>query len=177
VGTADEAVEVEQAVERVSGVAGVESYLHVGLGPGDTRPSTGRAAEKPSPALGRLLDAATRAGVPTGATGSVVRAILATFAGRLPAGERDQVAAHLPSDVRELFTIPRQVGQVRPPRNVPQLIARVSSSAPEVLHTDAEAVIEAVLHELRSLVPDEAGDVAAVLPAKLQDLWQDERPT
>ncbi|MST33918.1 BON domain-containing protein, partial [Acidimicrobiaceae bacterium USS-CC1] len=39
VGSAEDARQLERAVEAVSGVAGVESYLHVGLGAGDTRPS------------------------------------------------------------------------------------------------------------------------------------------
>jgi hypothetical protein len=34
----------------VSGVAGVDSWLHVGLIAGDTRPSTGRAVVQPSEA-------------------------------------------------------------------------------------------------------------------------------
>ena len=32
---------LEHAIVRVSGVRGVESHLHVGLAPGDTRPSEG----------------------------------------------------------------------------------------------------------------------------------------
>lgn len=42
VATTDDAEELVAAVERVPGVAGVESRLHVGLLPGDTRPSEGR---------------------------------------------------------------------------------------------------------------------------------------
>ena len=42
VGTAADAEDLVAAVERVPGVAGVESHLHVGLIPGDTRPSEGR---------------------------------------------------------------------------------------------------------------------------------------
>ena len=35
--------EIDTAVAAVSGVAGVDSWLHVGLIAGDTRPSAGRA--------------------------------------------------------------------------------------------------------------------------------------
>lgn len=42
VATPADADELVAAVERVPGVAGVESRLHVGLIPGDTRPSEGR---------------------------------------------------------------------------------------------------------------------------------------
>ena len=58
-----EARELEAAVAAVSGVLGVESYLHVGLTRGDTRPSAGRRVEQPSDARRRLLDTATRAGL------------------------------------------------------------------------------------------------------------------
>ena len=37
--------ELVTTVGRISGVSGVVSHLHVGLTPGDTRPSEGRAAE------------------------------------------------------------------------------------------------------------------------------------
>jgi hypothetical protein len=40
--------EIDTAVAAVSGVAGVDSWLHVGLIAGDTRPSTGRTVVQPS---------------------------------------------------------------------------------------------------------------------------------
>jgi hypothetical protein len=60
--------EIDTAVAAVSGVAGVDSWLHVGLIAGDTRPSTGRAVVRPSdahhrssmPLPGEGLDAAAR---------------------------------------------------------------------------------------------------------------------
>lgn len=45
VATDADADELIAAVERVPGVARVESHLHVGLLPGDTRPSEGKSAE------------------------------------------------------------------------------------------------------------------------------------
>ena len=36
---------------------------------------------------------------------------------------------------------------------------------------DARAVTESVLRALRTLVPEETSDVAAVLPAELRELW------
>lgn len=53
VGTQEEADEIEAAVAAVSGVLGVESYLHIGLASGDTRPSEGQAAHEPSEAWRR----------------------------------------------------------------------------------------------------------------------------
>ncbi|MEX2032446.1 MAG: BON domain-containing protein, partial [Dehalococcoidia bacterium] len=61
---ATDAAAIERAVSDITGVCGVESYLHVGLGAEETRPSAGRAqaAATPSPALRELLEAAERAG-------------------------------------------------------------------------------------------------------------------
>lgn len=79
VGSAEDARRLERAVEAVSGVAGVESDLHVGLDAGDPRPSQGRAVHPPSDSMRRLVEAATHAGVDAGAARPVVRAVLATL--------------------------------------------------------------------------------------------------
>lgn len=172
VGTEAEADEIEGAVEAESGVLGVESYLHIGLGRGDTRPSAGRAVEQPSEARRRLFAAATSAGIGSTVAPAVVRAILATFAERILGDERDQVATHLPADVRSMFTPPRRIRQLARVRTVPELVARIAA-ATEVLPDDkAVEVTRAVVCELRALVPDEVADVAAILPAELRDLWE-----
>ena len=172
VGTETEADEIEAAVETVSGVLGVESYLHVGLGRGDTRPSAGRAVERPSDARRGLLDAAISAGLDPSAAPSVVRGILATFAERIPADERDHVATHLPADVRSMFIPPRRIRQLAPVRTVPELVARIAAVTEALPHDKAREVTGAVVRELRVLVPDEVADVAAGLPAELRDLWE-----
>jgi uncharacterized protein (DUF2267 family)/osmotically-inducible protein OsmY len=167
-----DADQLEKSVAAVSGVVGVESYLHVGLAGGDTRPSEGRAVHPPSGALRLLLDAAVGAGIAPDSARPVVRGILATFADRLPAGEREQVSAHLPADVRPLFTPPRRAQRARPPRTVHQLVARIAAVTGELPHDKAEQVTAAVVETLRGLVPEEAGDVGAVLPQELRALWQ-----
>lgn len=172
VATDADAAELEQAVATVSGVLGVESYLHVGLGKGDTRPSEGHAVHPPSPAHRSLVAAAVDAGTPDQVAPAAVRGILATFADRIPAGERDQVAAHLPADVRPLFNPPRRTHAAAPPRTVHELVARITATTGEVPHERAEAIVAAVIGTLRTLVPEEAGDVAATLPAELRALWQ-----
>ena len=62
--TADDLFAVENQVLGISGVRGVESYLHVGLTRGTTRPSTGRAvqSEQPSDAWRALVQAARDGG-------------------------------------------------------------------------------------------------------------------
>jgi uncharacterized protein (DUF2267 family) len=169
---ADAAV-IEHAVKAVSGVRGVESYLHVGLRAGSTRPSDGRALndEVPSPAFGRLLRAAHDAGVTTGQERSAVRAVLAAFADRIPADERVQLLSHLPADVRELTTTPRRYGHRAPRlRTIHELVGSIAAGA----GTDAgnaAGITENVLGCLRTLIPEEAADVAAVLPEELRELW------
>jgi len=62
VATDAEADQIEAAVAAVSGVEGVESYLHIGLLPSDTRPSEGRRIRPPSAAMQRLLAVTEAAG-------------------------------------------------------------------------------------------------------------------
>jgi uncharacterized protein (DUF2267 family) len=174
VGTEEDADEIEAAVAAQSGVLGVESYLHIGLAGGDTRPSAGKAAQPPSNACLRLIDAATGAGLDPATARPVVRGILATFAERLPAGERDQVSAHLPADVRTMFTPPRRIRHGAPVRTVPALVARIAATTSELPLDNALEVTRAVVRELRALVPEEIADVAAVLPTDLRELWMQE---
>jgi uncharacterized protein (DUF2267 family) len=176
VGSQADADQIERAVEAVSGVAGVESYLHVGLGRGDSRPSAGRAVEHPSDALRRLMDAAVGEGIAPDRAHAVVRAVLATFADRLPATERDKVDAHLPADVRALFSPPRRAHRPARVHNIHELVARVAFPGGELPADKAEQVATAIVRAFRDLVPDEAGHVGAVLPAELRALWQGETP-
>ncbi len=163
---------IELAVLNTAGVRGVESYLHVGLSSGSTRPSEGRARadEAPSAAMRQLLDAAHDAGAEGDDARAAVRAVLGTFAERIPENERDQLLAHLPEDVRELAAVPRREGEavtrLRTPSELVTAIVR-DGIEPEL----AESITETVLAHLRQLVPEEAGDVAAVLPEELRQLW------
>jgi len=171
--TARDVESIERAVRHVPGVRGIESYLHVGLGSFDTRPSAGRAeqARLPSPALRELLDAARDAGVGGVGAPGAVRAVLAAFADRLPAGEREQLFGHVPADVRALAAVPHRLGEAETrTRTVAELVGRIAE-AEHMEAERAEAVTRAVLGHLRRLVPEEARDVAAVLPEELRALW------
>jgi uncharacterized protein (DUF2267 family) len=168
---------IERAVLDTPGVRGLESYLHVGLTPGSTRPSAGRAeaAKMPSAALRELLDAATEAGAPGDRSLAAVRAVLGAFAGRIPEGEREQLLAHLPADVRELAAIPSIAGDaLARMRTVEELVQTVT--APSLTPDQGRAVVEAVVTHVRRLVPEEAADVEAVLPAELRRLWTEPVP-
>jgi uncharacterized protein (DUF2267 family) len=162
---------IEHAVMNVSGVVGVESHLHPGLVTGDTRPSEGLAApHAQSHALRSLTNAARDAGASN--PRSALHAVLCGFMDRLPADEAMQVLAHLPADVRELAGPPRRHGE-RPARlrTVPQLVAAVTTEG-GIEGRHAEQITRAVVATLRDLVPEEAADVAAVLPAELREFWE-----
>jgi uncharacterized protein (DUF2267 family) len=173
VATEYDAQRLSGAVLDVPGVRAVRSYLHVGLLPSDTRPSDGRdGPHHPSPALAELLAAARDAGAGE-APLHAVRAVLGTFFERLPTGERAHVMAHLPEDVRRVAVPPslsgREVGRLRTAVGLYAGVVAVDSSVDDEHVHD---VIDAVLGCLATLVPEECGDVAAVLPDELGELWQ-----
>jgi uncharacterized protein (DUF2267 family) len=119
-----------------------------------------------------LLSAAIGTGIGPRNAGKVVQAVLSIFLQRLPEGERRHIIAHLPPDVRRLATIPHRVGRShRPARTVAELTAQVMS-ADGMSAEQADQVIAAVLGTLRVLIPEEAADVASVLPSKLRVLWE-----
>ncbi len=164
---------IEWAVLATPGVHGIQSYLHVGLLPGTTRPSEGRAEtlQLPSDAMHELLAAARDAGASEDDAPVAVRAVLATFAERIPEGERDQLLAHLPADVRKLAAVPRREGEgVTQLRTVAELVNAITSRG-GASPAHAQAITESVLAHLRRLVPEEVMDVAAVLPEELRELW------
>jgi uncharacterized protein (DUF2267 family) len=181
----DEDVQLlEDAARRVSGVQGVESYLHVGLLPGDTRPSQGRSVSRPSSeAKRRLLSAATSAGADEAHAAEAVRATFAVLAERLPSEVHQRLLAHLPEDVRAILTPPRRAGAIAARvRTVPELVAAVLWEEDGAIAAErVPAVVAAVLSALHELAPEEGAYVAAVLPPDLRDLWgapvrESERP-
>jgi uncharacterized protein (DUF2267 family) len=154
----------------VSGIRGVESHLHPGLISGDTRPSQGADRRPASEALKRLLGSARDAGAhyPYAA----VHAVLCTFSDRIPDRERDHIFAHLPQDVQALAGPANRHGER--PRRVKTLVELVAAASAEggMDATTAPAVTRAVVGTLHDLVPEEWGDVSAVLPSELRDLWE-----
>lgn len=171
VSTATEADEIEAAAAAVSGVRGVESYLHVGLLRGDTRPSEGRRVRPPSTAMQRLLAVTETAGITGVHRARALCAVLSAFVDGLPPEEGRQLLLHLPADVRQLESLPRLLGlpavRARSAADLGCLVARLGG----VPDAAALPVIVAVLAEVRTLVPEETADVASVLPADLRALW------
>jgi uncharacterized protein (DUF2267 family) len=170
--TAEDLFAIEREVLDVPGVRAVASYLHIGLTPGTTRPSAGHAtqAQQPSDALRALLQAARDAGAAEDEALASVRAVLGTFSERIPEDEREQLLSHLPRDARDLAEPPRRHGRPSSTRTVPQLVATVGARS-GIGRERANTITEAVLGRLRILVPEEAADIAAVLPPELSRLW------
>lgn len=167
---------IAEAVLDVVGVMAVESYLHVGLIAGDTRPSEGRHDE-PSPALRRLLDAASEAGAIDGTAPVAVRSVLSAFADRLPGNQVDHLLTHLPSDVVALANAPQRRGKMpHKIRTVPELVAAATRRG-GIDPGHADAIASSIIGELRSLVPEEARDVRAVLPRDLKQFWDSVVPS
>ena len=166
---ADAAAIVAHAAD-VPGVATVESHLHVGLLPSDTRPSTSRAIHPPSRARRRLEAAAIRAGADAGHAQDAVSAVLTIFVRRLPPTEARHVLGHLPTDVRVLVRRRTWLAG-RPARTVEKLVWQVSVQSDHLAPAHAESVTRAVVEALRSLVPEEGRGVAQVLPDDLRSLW------
>jgi len=167
---------LESAAAAAPGVRSVVSHLHQGLLASDTRPSQGRrAAARPSPARQRLLDAARQGGAGDDeAAERLAAAVLSCLAERLPAAERAHVLSHLPLDARRLaMSRPRWLADLRHVRDVHQFVLAVAAAAQTTDLALVERVIGEVLTVVRSLVPEEGADVAAVLPQRLRCLWSD----
>ncbi len=167
VATNDQRADIEEAVRRVAGVEGVESHLHVGLIAGDTRPSQGGQR---SHDLAALVEAARRHGGGEVTSLVAVKAVLGSLAAMLPTTERARLAARLPADVRELFVPPRRTGTLRDLETLSQLVKVVAATG-LVPATHAPLVLQAVLVELRRLVPEEATEVALLLPPEVRAVW------
>ena len=170
VGTDAEADHLVRAAERVAGVAEVRSRMRVGMGPGDTRPSEGRAVVAPSAAWRELVGAARGVGLSDDAAAHAAQAVLATLLQCVPEGERRHVLAHLPEDVRQRTDPPLEVGRIGRPRTVGGFERAVAERA-QLVPEDSALATRAVLGALRGLVPEEVEDVEAVLPSGLKALW------
>lgn len=175
VGTEQDAKLLEAAALEVSGVMGVHSLLHVGLIPGDTRPSEGAGSNPASDVYQQLLAAARGAGTGDEMGRAAVRAVLSTLSDRIPEDNRDHLCGHLPSDVRDLMRPARRRGVVVDIRTPDDFVDAVAATgAVDAAH--ARDVVESILGALRQLVPEEAGDIQAVLPGSMKDLWASAAP-
>ena len=169
----EHARQIESAAFLVTDVESVESYLHLGLIPSDSRPSDATSAE--STALRSLKEAVTSAGVHGPPADRALRATIGTFLRELPRDERRHVIAHLPEDVQAL------AGR-RLDRHAVPLALREDDTLESTVHAasglpvhDAHRVIANVLHVVARLVPEECADISAVLGGHTRHLWETAR--
>ncbi|HVM53599.1 MAG TPA: BON domain-containing protein [Acidimicrobiales bacterium] len=168
--TEDAAHVLEARVRAVAGVQDLVSHLHVGLLAGDTRPSADES--RPSVAARRLTGAALAAGAGEVTAALAARRVLTAFAATLPMAARRRIRSHLPADVSSWLPADDVVSTTG---TVDELYGEVAAAS-VMPATHVPFVVEGVLRELASLVPDDAEDVAVNLPAELGHLWADAAP-
>jgi uncharacterized protein (DUF2267 family) len=171
VGTIAEALSLAGAAGAVPGVMAVRCRLHVGLLPGQGRPSQGRLRQRlPSKGLSDLLDAAARAGVGAEQAPTAVRAVVEAFAACLPAGERGRLSAGLPADLRRLALPRHRCRWTDQPADLLNCVAEVSGLGDLVR---AERLTVAVLRGLSEILPPaDAARIDQALAPTLRPLWR-----
>lgn len=176
VGTRRQAETLIRAIQGISGVDGVLSFLHVGYGPGDTTPSQGRRHQPPSQAWLDLMGSVRELGEEERTAAALATAIVATLLDVLPPSERDHMRVHLPTDVRNRVDNLVRIGKPPRPTTTDEFVTSVTDVF-AVPRGTAEMATRQVLATLQDLVPEETADVAAVLPRGLKELWRTPLPT
>lgn len=171
VDTNEHAETIFHAVEDVAGVHGVVSSLHVGLGPGDTRPSQGRSQQAPSEPWRDLVGCVRALDEDESTAAALVTAALVHLLDVLPEGERGHLLGHLPADVKGHIDRFVHIGEPPHPRSADEFIAAVSDST-HVPRDTADMATRQVFATLQQLVPEETADITATLPGNLKDLWR-----
>jgi uncharacterized protein (DUF2267 family) len=176
VGTESDAVAIEDVVLNMPGVIGVESHLHIGLIPGDTRPSEGKPG--PSEMMSALTHAADNLGI-DGATAkaAAVRAALTVIFDQIPPGERQHVFGHLPADVVAFIKPRRHIGEARHHWRRPLTLDVAVSLRGGIKLDTAILLVPKVIKVIRTFVPEEDADVQATLSEHLREFWTQSGPT
>ena len=172
VGTIAEALSLTWAAGAVPGVEAVRCRLHVGLLPGQGRPSQARLRQRPpSKPLGDLLDAAARAGVGADRAPTAVRAVVEAFAACLPARDRGRLYEDLPADLRRLAMPRHRCRWTDQPADLLCCVAEASGLGSDLVA--AERLTLAVLGGLSGVLrPADAARIGHALPPALRPLWQ-----
>ncbi len=160
---------VEAAVRATVGVGSVGSYLRVGLLAGDSRPSSDLHDDDPSRMARHFHDALTGVGISGRPADLALAETLRLWSNVIPAGERAHLKAHLSKDVQALMHSERH-GRSNRVGDAAELINQVrirSGLAP----AQAKQAVHTIVHELRTLVPEECDDITVVLPMELRPLW------
>ncbi len=171
VGSVAEAERIEDAVARLPGVSVVESHLHVGLLPGDSRPSDGHAHPERSEMLGALMATAESIGISGAPAAAAVRGTLNAVLNQIPQNERTQLEGHFPKDVRAFARARRLIGEDARHWKTELALDAASSLRGGISIEDAEVLVPAVIGVVRRFVPEEDADVEATLHRRIRELW------
>jgi uncharacterized protein (DUF2267 family) len=172
VGSVEDAAMIEDLVETLPGVEVVESHLHVGLIPGDTRPSEG--VEPSSAMYDALMAVADEAGFMPQTARAAMRGSLAAILDQIPPGERRHIVGHFPHDVVALIKPRRRIGDEGMQWKQPLGLEIDASLRGGISLDDAIVVVPNVMGVLRRFVPEEDHDVRATLSGHLRELWEEQ---
>ncbi len=171
VATEDDAERIEAALSGVADVGEIESHLHVGLIPGDTRPSGAYADD--SEMYAALLRVAKKAHLRATPARVAITGALLSVLEMIPSSERTQVVAHFPADVKKLVTA-RRGGKPRfDARTSVQLEVAAALRGGTSLEK-AHIIVPGVISVIRTFVPEEDQDVQATLAHHLRTYWLDQ---
>jgi uncharacterized protein (DUF2267 family) len=173
VATQRDAHRIARAARRVAGVQRVTSQLSANPRTSENA-STAQGVPEDSPLWRRLHEALLVAGIEPNRTTRFLRVTLGELAIELPQHPLQHLESHFPADVRELIGTParRKREKTRTPE---QLVHRVAADA-DVPGPAARAGVLAVMATLQEAVPEEARDVAAVLPQDIRVMWESAPP-
>lgn len=134
-------------------------------------PALQRHESRASSTYARFLDdLASDAGWSRDDADRFARAVVATLEERLVGGEADDLAAQLPSRLRERIRT-EDVGRPDPQMTVDEFLGRVSSRADAPID-DVEKIVRFVFRAVRAHVtPGQAHHVEVQLPDELRRLW------
>jgi Uncharacterized conserved protein (DUF2267)/BON domain len=162
---------IEDRVARIPGVSTVESHLHVGLLPGDSRPSAGHDGAPQSAMLIALLATAEAIGITGSPARAAVRGTLNAVLSQIPPGERVQLVEHFPNDVRALVNARRVIGETERHWRTELALDVAAAWRGGITVDDAQVLVPAVIGVVRRFVPEEDADVEATLKRRIKDLW------
>lgn len=171
VGSVNDAECIEDEAARISGVLLVESHLHVGLLPGDARPSDGHDGAPHSEMLTALLATARAIGITGSPAVAAARGTLNAVLAQIPPGERDHLVGHFPKDVRTLVNVRRVIGESGKHWRTELALDVAAAWRGGITVEDAQVLVPAVIGVVRRFVPEEDADVEATLKHRIKDLW------
>ena len=170
VGTEADAAAIEAEVAGLDVVESVESHLHIGLIPGDSRPSD--FSTPASAMMTQLLQAAEAIGISGEPARAAVWGALTAVLEQIPPDERRHVLDHFPLDVSAFVKPRRRFGDENIHWQSELELEAAAALRGGISLDDAEMLVPEVIGLLRKFVPEEDRDVQATLHAHLRELWQ-----